>query len=265
MFERETRPSTDVDPMLTAWLDTTFVQLDSTVSSSAYVNVHTSQVVSATTLHDMRALWHCRGGLLADEMGLGKTVEVLALWLAHPRPGYSCWTMNEDADKGDASPQSHDKRVHASENHDECTSKRARKDIGVQPAMTAQDTQDPNNNTSAISCFCGSTRIRQDDRRMHCTSCRTWQHALCVNWDDEWNDDAYLCPRCAVDTVYDSGATLIVAPESICFQWRDEISKHVRDTHSRLRVMVSDGRTCYVRNLNSNIWERSGVSFNRVS
>ena len=43
----------------------------------------------------------------------------------------------------------------------------------------------------------------------------------------------YICPHCWVQAdKVKSGATLIVSPAAICFQWIDEIQKHVKHRNS---------------------------------
>ncbi len=83
-----------------------------------------------------------------------------------------------------------------------------------------------------FECVCGADLPEESDSkyRVQCGSCGTWQHAECLKYDIE--DPArgeYFCPHCWTqrDPV-PSGATLIVSPTTISYQWIEEIQKHIR-------------------------------------
>lgn len=99
-----------------------------------------------------------------------------------------------------------------------------------------------------FECLCGKMERPVDFHdsalalgMIRCGDCHLWQHAKCVNYDT--NDVArvpFLCPHCLLQRPpTPSGATLIVSPSSICHQWVDEISKHVRP--GAVRVLVYEG------------------------
>jgi len=86
---------------------------------------------------------------------------------------------------------------------------------------------------SYFECICGGTEEGSPKvtYRVQCSECSTEQHAECVKYDitDPFRG-AYVCPHCWVQKEkVKSGATLIVSPSSICFQWIEEIQKHVKN------------------------------------
>ncbi|XP_031312362.1 E3 ubiquitin-protein ligase SHPRH isoform X2 [Camelus dromedarius] len=92
-----------------------------------------------------------------------------------------------------------------------------------------------------FECICGE--LDQVDRkpRVQCLKCHLWQHAKCVNYEEEnLKVKPFYCPHClvAMEPV-STRATLIISPSSICHQWVDEINRHVRS--SSLRVLVYQG------------------------
>ena len=51
---------------------------------------------------------------------------------------------------------------------------------------------------------------------------------------------AYFCPHCWVQRdKIESGATLIVSPSSISFQWIEEIQKHIK--HKQIKMLFYKG------------------------
>lgn len=89
-----------------------------------------------------------------------------------------------------------------------------------------------------FECICGE--FDQIDRkpRVQCLNCHLWQHAKCVNYEEEnLKVKPFYCPHClvAMEPV-STRATLIISPSSICHQWVDEINRHVKS--SSLRVLV---------------------------
>ncbi|XP_068240561.1 E3 ubiquitin-protein ligase SHPRH [Palaemon carinicauda] len=96
---------------------------------------------------------------------------------------------------------------------------------------------------SFFECICGSSEaeINDDKFRIQCTKCSLWQHAKCVQFDvsNPYRGD-YICPHCwTQETPVVSGATLIVTPSSISYQWKDEILKHLK--HKAIRMLVYKG------------------------
>uniref|UniRef100_H0VRT6 E3 ubiquitin-protein ligase SHPRH n=1 Tax=Cavia porcellus TaxID=10141 RepID=H0VRT6_CAVPO len=92
-----------------------------------------------------------------------------------------------------------------------------------------------------FECICGE--FDQIDRkpRVQCLNCHLWQHAKCVNYEEEnLKVKPFYCPHClvAMEPV-STRATLIISPSSICHQWVDEINRHVKS--SSLRVLVYQG------------------------
>ncbi|XP_023567976.1 E3 ubiquitin-protein ligase SHPRH isoform X2 [Octodon degus] len=92
-----------------------------------------------------------------------------------------------------------------------------------------------------FECICGE--FDQIDRkpRVQCLNCHLWQHAKCVNYEEEnLKIKPFYCPHClvAMEPV-STRATLIISPSSICHQWVDEINRHVKS--SSLRVLVYQG------------------------
>ena len=77
--------------------------------------------------------------------------------------------------------------------------------------------------------------------RVQCQECGTEQHAECVKYDikDPYRGE-YFCPHCWVqmDKV-ESGATLIVSPSSISFQWIEEMQKHIK--HKDIKMLFYKG------------------------
>ena len=77
--------------------------------------------------------------------------------------------------------------------------------------------------------------------RVQCSQCGTEQHAECVKYDvkDPYRGE-YCCPHCWVQREkVQSGATLIVSPSSISFQWIEEIQKHIK--HKDIKMLFYKG------------------------
>ncbi|XP_047740431.1 E3 ubiquitin-protein ligase SHPRH [Hyalella azteca] len=96
-----------------------------------------------------------------------------------------------------------------------------------------------------FECICGEDKTPRDAGReqgtVQCSVCGLHQHARCVEYDtrDPYRG-VYVCPHCwTQQPPVPSGATLIVAPSSITYQWVDEISKHLR--HRALKLLVYKG------------------------
>ncbi len=97
--------------------------------------------------------------------------------------------------------------------------------------------------TSYLECICGGEEDEEEDDkpRVQCADCKIWQHAECVKFDlgDPHRGD-YCCPHCwALRPPVPSGATLIVSPSSISYQWIEEIQKHVR--HRNVKMLFYEG------------------------
>uniref|UniRef100_UPI00358FB451 E3 ubiquitin-protein ligase SHPRH isoform X2 n=1 Tax=Myxine glutinosa TaxID=7769 RepID=UPI00358FB451 len=94
-----------------------------------------------------------------------------------------------------------------------------------------------------FECICGRLGIEDFWPHVQCLSCGIWQHEKCVRYrrpPPPMLPPPYHCPHCLIDgTVVASAATLIVSPISICSQWIEEISRHVRD--GALKVLVYGG------------------------
>ncbi|KAG8225016.1 hypothetical protein J437_LFUL006027, partial [Ladona fulva] len=94
---------------------------------------------------------------------------------------------------------------------------------------------------SLFECACGMLEVEAGGigynenlsaelHQVQCNTCGMWQHARCVGYDltDPFRGD-YYCPHCWQERdPIPSGATLIVSPRSIAFQWMDEIQQHIR-------------------------------------
>ncbi|XP_071455234.1 E3 ubiquitin-protein ligase SHPRH isoform X2 [Hetaerina americana] len=93
---------------------------------------------------------------------------------------------------------------------------------------------------SLFECTCGMNEVEAGGignnahlsfelQQVQCNSCDMWQHARCVGYDlsDPFRGE-YYCPLCWQEKdLVTSGATLIVSPFSIAFQWMDEIQRHI--------------------------------------
>ncbi|XP_008050671.1 E3 ubiquitin-protein ligase SHPRH-like, partial [Carlito syrichta] len=104
------------------------------------------------------------------------------------------------------------------------------------------DTLSPYNTSDyRFECICGELDQMDCKPRVQCLNCHLWQHAKCVNYEEEnLKIKPFYCPHClvAMEPV-STRATLIISPSSICHQWVDEINRHVRS--SSLRVLVYQG------------------------
>ena len=94
-----------------------------------------------------------------------------------------------------------------------------------------------------FECICGGSEeeSRRARHRVQCGDCKTEQHSECVKYDvtDPYRGE-YFCPHCWVTREkVKSGATLIVSPSSISFQWIEEIQKHVK--HKDIKMLFYKG------------------------
>eukprot|EP00095_Tigriopus_kingsejongensis_P004239 maker-scaffold711_size108467-snap-gene-0.24 protein:Tk04239 transcript:maker-scaffold711_size108467-snap-gene-0.24-mRNA-1 annotation:"e3 ubiquitin-protein ligase shprh" len=94
-----------------------------------------------------------------------------------------------------------------------------------------------------FECICGTELDADEDvrHRIQCSSCQLWQHSECVKFNvaDPFRGN-YLCPHCwTTQAPLPSGATLIVSPSTISYQWIEEIQKHIR--HKKVRMLFYEG------------------------
>ena len=97
--------------------------------------------------------------------------------------------------------------------------------------------------TDFFECLCGVDSDPEEDKRyrVQCTVCGIYQHAECVLYDvsNEFRGE-YVCPHCwTLEEPVESGATLIVSPSSISYQWIEEIQKHIK--HKNVRMLFYKG------------------------
>ncbi|XP_038884910.1 E3 ubiquitin-protein ligase SHPRH isoform X6 [Benincasa hispida] len=193
------------------------------------------------TLNAEQTLPHVYGGILADEMGLGKTIELLACILSHQMSVF-------EGGKGF---------------HDE-----------LQQPVEDQRTEFKRLKRERVECLCGavSENHRYKGLWVQCDICDAWQHADCVGYspkgrilkpiDTEGGNcrkekrnnrntlnvivraEEHVCTPClelmqATDSPMATGATLIVCPAPILFQWQAEILRH---THpGSIKLLVYEG------------------------
>jgi E3 ubiquitin-protein ligase SHPRH len=140
-------------------------------------------------------------------MGLGKTVEILSLVLSHPWTGQ----VNEEINFRKI------KDLSSNQDYSDCT-----------------------------ACFCDSSMdvnldgdgVNTVNVLVQCDVCCNWQHSSCVDFDAV-NDKDYICYRCLLEKPISCGTTLIILPETLLYQWMEEISKHT-DIDS-LKIMLYSG------------------------
>lgn len=144
------------------------------------------------------------GGILADAMGLGKTVEMIDLILLNAR-------VPEQPIKNEPF--------------------RSEPDADDDVVMFADD----DNQTQLLKCFCPNKAIKKDT--VTCNRCLTLQHRGCVaQQKSRTPDEQYICPNCwSNEPLLNAKTTLIVSPESIKLQWKDEVIKHVNDDNFKVR------------------------------
>ncbi|QQP35169.1 SNF2 histone linker PHD RING helicase_ E3 ubiquitin protein ligase, partial [Caligus rogercresseyi] len=93
--------------------------------------------------------------------------------------------------------------------------------------------------TDFFECICGSDEFEpgnNDMTHVQCSICTIRQHAECVNFDlrDPYRGE-YKCPHCWSESEpLPSKASLIVSPDSISYQWIEEIQKHVAEKGLRI-------------------------------
>ncbi|TPP63587.1 E3 ubiquitin-protein ligase SHPRH [Fasciola gigantica] len=163
----------------------------------------------------------CLGGVLADEMGLGKTLEVMTLILQHP---WSDWDQIGGTIRGlDGEVLPPEKLIHLDH--------------------IKRNTPDASRH---VLCSCGDAEETRDFATVQCISCcGPWQHATCVQYNPEEYFDklpikyGYICPNCWSQLRVDSKATLIVAPDHIWQQWKEELQTHI--LHDSVDVLLYAG------------------------
>ncbi|XP_053674270.1 E3 ubiquitin-protein ligase SHPRH [Anopheles nili] len=152
------------------------------------------------------------GGILADEMGMGKTVEMLGLLL-----------LNRRAPKG----------IKRDVSQTNFTPKNTKNTIKRRKASESNDSED----YAELRCLCLSTGRKNT---VECHKCGLLQHRKCVlkhHTPGQGNKLKYMCPECwRTKPLVESGATIIVSPASIKYQWESEIRKHITDPNFRMFV-----------------------------
>ncbi|XP_052831271.1 E3 ubiquitin-protein ligase SHPRH [Octopus bimaculoides] len=155
------------------------------------------------------------GGILADEMGLGKTVEVLSCLLLHPCPNELLTPFPDFYEV---------------------------KQNNVQESDT-----DGRELNRTFQCICGKSYSTDFEYEIQCVMCKIWLHGECIDHEEYINDQPFLCPHCQVASEpVPSGATLIVVPLSIRYQWLEEIKKHVKENTFKVFVYEGVGRQRYI-------------------
>lgn len=169
---------------------------------------------------------------VADEMGLGKTVELLACIFSHRKPA-----EDEITAESNGSPVT-----------DDCKT-------GLKRLKWER-----------VECVCGAVSESRKYKGVwvQCDMCDAWQHADCVGYspkgkgkkadqktsqkkskEDEVKfvdrEGEYICQMCSellqvTASPISTGATLIVCPAPILYQWHSEIARY---SDSSLPVMFS--------------------------
>ncbi|CAH8467633.1 unnamed protein product [Heterobilharzia americana] len=163
------------------------------------------------------------GGILADEMGLGKTLEVISLILTHP--------LNDWDKVGGHLRTLEDKPLEA------MNWKTTRNDSDI---IHGQD-----GNTQLL-CSCGGVEGTEKFDVVYCSLCNgPGQHATCVQYNPKAYisrlpvKEGYICPQCWTKTRIYSKATLIISPDHIWQQWKEELQTHI--SPSVLHVLIYAG------------------------
>lgn len=79
------------------------------------------------------------------------------------------------------------------------------------------------NDMFEMKCCC--VKDVDNDETIQCPLCKTYQHFSCVGYDRSDAADEYFCFNCwKLQPLIQSGATVIISPESICNQWNTEVS-----------------------------------------
>ncbi|XP_065315282.1 E3 ubiquitin-protein ligase SHPRH-like [Gordionus sp. m RMFG-2023] len=99
-------------------------------------------------------------------------------------------------------------------------------------------------NCSYVSCICGVTKSKWSSKysTFKCQECGILQHSKCLSYNTSNTlfPNPVLCCHCSVNYfTYESGATLIITPNSISGQWIKEFEKHVNDP--TLQIMFYKG------------------------
>lgn len=67
-----------------------------------------------------------------------------------------------------------------------------------------------------------------------CVKCAVHSHPRCLTYRGPRAQ--FMCLQCCTKYPVESGCTLIVTPQSICGQWKDEIDKHMKSSHLRVKI-----------------------------
>ncbi|KAH8850791.1 E3 ubiquitin-protein ligase [Schistosoma japonicum] len=151
------------------------------------------------------------GGILADEMGLGKTLEVISLILTHP--------LNDWEKIGGQLRTLEDKPLPTK--HSSVT-------------KNGSDIFYEQHRNTHILCTCGGVEETEALDVVHCSLCNgPGQHATCVQYNPSLYTsrlpvkEGYVCPHCWTKIRIYSKATLIISPDHIWQQWKEELQTHV--------------------------------------
>lgn len=66
---------------------------------------------------------------------------------------------------------------------------------------------------------------------VECRMCKNQQHRICAGVDEQLNgNEDYVCPHClpSLDLI-PIKSTLIVTPNTLNLQWRQELKRHVKE------------------------------------
>lgn len=191
-------------PLHPLWREVPCLDLNNSVqcrnSSSSSESFFINPWSGAISLRHFPAPLMPSGGIACDEMGLGKTVEMLALIVSN-------------------------------------------RYLGDPPVFDIQADQKVQEH---VACVCGSKYLSGSrDIWIQCNTCLGWQHIACVGVSRRTKKTGFQCQTCqqreaSISITEPCGTTLIVCPNSILWQWNDEIHQHiVSDT---LKVFVYEGQ-----------------------
>lgn len=212
------------------------------------------------------------GGILADEMGLGKTLEVLALiglnryHVTHHQPiddlsqkstqesvgkpevkkskGFSCvcgaapTTFSnydhepDEFDDEEMDTQDEDDDVEFEEETD--TKKKRRGRGGLKNSKIAKSKTVVKHEPKLMRTLSKRAKIIETPlRTFQCVKCGVYSHPDCLNFRGHRSE--FVCIKCCAKNPLESACTLIVTPFSICQQWMEEIEKHMKSSHLKVR------------------------------
>ena len=222
--------------------------------------------------YDTPPKFELRGGILADEMGLGKTVEFVGLILLRPHPRREdiiaaanvCMTSTEMMDVSEDGEE------------EEELKKEENKVLEIQhkdfvfssdDTKVEDDEEDDISNVAPVGFRCDMCeRIDAPDSEpnIYCNTCKHWFHSTCCGGISV-SKNTFMCAFCCESppkNPVESIGTLIVAPEAIILQWKEELERHVRVGH--LKMGMYDGVIKIRKKIRdrSNGWQESAKYFN---